>query len=168
MATTQEAKKPVKRGPVYFRALDWDRGEDELFATTIDRHLASMREGDETQRRLLLAKPEKGTGQFYCSELYFAGESKDNCGKQCDAYAPLNGKNGRCKHHRPLYEPVGDTLLLTLDGGLTPAPPQVCRVCGCTEDNCSGCVERTGRACWWVEEDLCSACVKQEGNINWN
>lgn len=34
-----------------------------------------------------------------------------------------------------------------------------CRVCGCTNWNCSGCIERTGEACSWVEPDLCSACV---------
>lgn len=34
-----------------------------------------------------------------------------------------------------------------------------CRVCGCTDDDCSGCVERTGQQCCWVEEDLCSACA---------
>lgn len=34
-----------------------------------------------------------------------------------------------------------------------------CRVCGCTDDDCSGCVEETGEPCYWVEEDLCSACV---------
>jgi hypothetical protein len=33
-----------------------------------------------------------------------------------------------------------------------------CRVCGCTDDDCSGCIERTGKPCYWVEEDLCSAC----------
>ena len=37
-----------------------------------------------------------------------------------------------------------------------------CKVCGCTDDNCSGCVERTGMPCFWVEEDLCSACVEEE------
>lgn len=36
---------------------------------------------------------------------------------------------------------------------------QTCRVCGCTDLDCSGCIERTGQACYWVEEDLCSACV---------
>lgn len=35
----------------------------------------------------------------------------------------------------------------------------VCRECGCTDDDCSGCVERTGQACSWVQADLCSACV---------
>lgn len=35
----------------------------------------------------------------------------------------------------------------------------MCRVCGCTDDDCSGCVERTGQPCWWVEPGLCSACA---------
>ena len=34
-----------------------------------------------------------------------------------------------------------------------------CRVCGCTDDDCSQCVEKTGEPCSWVEQDLCSACV---------
>lgn len=38
---------------------------------------------------------------------------------------------------------------------------QRCRVCGCTNEDCSQCVEKTGDACSWVEEDLCSACVPQ-------
>jgi hypothetical protein len=37
---------------------------------------------------------------------------------------------------------------------------RTCRVCGCTDDDCSGCIERTGRPCWWVSEDLCSACAE--------
>ena len=35
----------------------------------------------------------------------------------------------------------------------------VCRGCGCTGFDCSGCIERTGEPCWWVEPDLCSACA---------
>jgi hypothetical protein len=34
-----------------------------------------------------------------------------------------------------------------------------CRVCACTEEDCSGCIEKTGAPCWWVSEDLCSACA---------
>ncbi len=34
-----------------------------------------------------------------------------------------------------------------------------CRMCGCTDDDCSDCVERTGSPCAWVEWDLCSACA---------
>ena len=36
---------------------------------------------------------------------------------------------------------------------------RTCRVCGCTDFDCRGCIERTGRPCHWVECDLCSACV---------
>jgi hypothetical protein len=34
-----------------------------------------------------------------------------------------------------------------------------CRRCGCTNDNCAGCIARTGEACHWIEADLCSACA---------
>jgi hypothetical protein len=34
-----------------------------------------------------------------------------------------------------------------------------CRVCGCTNDDCSKCIARTGQPCSWAEPDLCSACV---------
>ena len=33
-----------------------------------------------------------------------------------------------------------------------------CRVCGCTDDDCLQCIEKTGLRCHWVEDDLCSAC----------
>ncbi|MDR2020651.1 MAG: hypothetical protein LBQ14_07810 [Treponema sp.] len=36
-----------------------------------------------------------------------------------------------------------------------------CRVCGCTDDDCRQCVEKTGHPCHWVEEDLCSACADE-------
>lgn len=35
---------------------------------------------------------------------------------------------------------------------------RACRKCGCTDLDCSGCWQRTGFACYWVEPDLCSAC----------
>ncbi len=41
------------------------------------------------------------------------------------------------------------------------APPSTvrsCRVCGCTDKDCSRCIERTGLACHWIDADLCSAC----------
>lgn len=37
-----------------------------------------------------------------------------------------------------------------------------CRVCGCTELDCRGCIERTGEPCCWVEYNLCSACVSTQ------
>lgn len=37
--------------------------------------------------------------------------------------------------------------------------PGVCRVCGCTDDDCSRCIEKTGVPCYWIAPDLCSACA---------
>lgn len=39
---------------------------------------------------------------------------------------------------------------------------KVCRVCGCTDDDCSECVEVTGEPCYWTEDDLCSRCDDEE------
>jgi hypothetical protein len=36
-----------------------------------------------------------------------------------------------------------------------------CRICGCTDDDCRQCIEKTGEPCYWVEEDLCSACIDE-------
>jgi protein gp37 len=40
---------------------------------------------------------------------------------------------------------------------------RTCRVCGCTDDDCRQCIEKTGRPCHWVEYDLCSACQRRPG-----
>jgi hypothetical protein len=42
----------------------------------------------------------------------------------------------------------------------TAKPIRSCRVCGCTDDDCSGCIARTGEPCYWVDTDLCSACAE--------
>lgn len=34
-----------------------------------------------------------------------------------------------------------------------------CAVCDCTDDDCSGCVERTGEPCYWARPAVCSACA---------
>lgn len=49
------------------------------------------------------------------------------------------------RHCRPLNRPT--------KGGRS------CRVCGCTDADCSGCIERTGQPCHWVGPNLCSACA---------
>lgn len=40
-----------------------------------------------------------------------------------------------------------------------------CRVCGCTDEDCSGCMQRTGKPCHWVGEDLCSACAENYNTL---
>jgi len=50
-------------------------------------------------------------------------------------------------------------------GEVSEAPPAVrtCRKCGCTQDDCSQCVAKTGAPCHWVGEDKCSACFGEDG-----
>jgi len=49
-----------------------------------------------------------------------------------------------------------------------PAKVRRCRVCGCTDADCSGCIARTGKPCYWVAADLCSACVVHpNGRMLW-
>lgn len=38
---------------------------------------------------------------------------------------------------------------------------RACRKCGCTDRDCTQCVEKTGKPCHWLEWDLCSACLDE-------
>lgn len=42
--------------------------------------------------------------------------------------------------------------------------PGTCRVCGCTEEDCSQCVDETGESCDWAtdDQDLCTRCAMKE------
>lgn len=46
-------------------------------------------------------------------------------------------------------------------GIMKPGVQRRCRACGCTDDNCSQCVLKTGEPCFWIEPDLCSACLEE-------
>lgn len=37
--------------------------------------------------------------------------------------------------------------------------PRQCAGCGCTDADCLGCIQKTGKPCHWVEHNLCSACA---------
>lgn len=37
----------------------------------------------------------------------------------------------------------------------------ICRLCGCTDEDCRACIEITGEPCRWVKPDLCSRCAPQ-------
>jgi hypothetical protein len=40
--------------------------------------------------------------------------------------------------------------------------PGECMVCGCTQEDCSGCIKRTGFPCSWANArmNLCTACLE--------
>lgn len=40
--------------------------------------------------------------------------------------------------------------------------PRHCHVCGCTDLDCTGCIERTGQPCHWITDTLCSACAEDD------
>jgi len=33
-----------------------------------------------------------------------------------------------------------------------------CKICGCTDNNCTQCIEAQGKPCYWITQDLCSRC----------
>jgi hypothetical protein len=55
---------------------------------------------------------------------------------------------------------IADAARIDLPSFVEVAMEQRCKKCGCTELDCSQCIEKTGEPCYWVKEDLCSACVK--------
>lgn len=115
----------------YFNADEYDRtdgdgddGEGQR-CYTLKYHLSLLRDGEQPHLRLYPATALRGTGDFYCVELGFAGNTRmpaddyDKCGVRCDSYTPCNGKNGRCKHSRALYEAnEGEAVLLNRDGAV--------------------------------------------------
>ena len=36
---------------------------------------------------------------------------------------------------------------------------ELCRVCGCTDEDCYCCYQHSGDVCHWAEQDLCSTCA---------
>jgi hypothetical protein len=60
---------------------------------------------------------------------------------------------------RAALEAKGFVARAPLVCDLPPLPiGQQCAVCGCTDDDCSGCIRRTGVPCYWIAINLCSAC----------
>ena len=39
--------------------------------------------------------------------------------------------------------------------------PEECTICGCTDDDCTGCFIRTGQPCHWAAPGICSACAQE-------
>jgi hypothetical protein len=54
---------------------------------------------------------------------------------------------------------VAVVVVVTYDPIYSASRVRWCRVCRCTDADCSQCVAKTGEPCTWVEADLCSACM---------
>lgn len=78
----------------------------------------------------------------------------------CRAYADADSQcshSGRCE----CLDAAGDQIRAALKAAAAPEV-RACRTCGCTDDYCAWCIEKTGHPCRWVEADLCSACVPHQ------
>ena len=81
---------------LYFR-------KDDDHCYTIEAHREYMKENGIEQMELIVAEREKATVYFWCKHFGAIGEVGESCGKVCEAYAPRNGKNGRCRYSGSLY-----------------------------------------------------------------
>ena len=88
--------------------------DDDEFCHTLGVHIKHMEENGIKEMDVFEAKVEYGTGFFFCKEFYQVGESGEGCGKFCDKYIPNNGKNGKCKHHRNVYEQTDKVLKIKI------------------------------------------------------
>ncbi|MFN0068787.1 MAG: hypothetical protein ACKVYV_14260 [Limisphaerales bacterium] len=76
------------------------------------------------------------------------------------------GPDGKTLHHSPTK--IGALTYLWARLRRAPVvyrvavtPAGTCRVCGCTDDDCRQCIERTGQPCSWAnaQHTLCTACA---------
>ena len=56
---------------------------------------------------------------------------------------------------------TAEELTEDLEADSMPVTERTCRVCGCTDGDCSQCIAKTGQPCHWVADDLCSACADE-------
>lgn len=59
-----------------------------------------------------------------------------------------------------LYPRADGRFYITHNLEIDLTPSGVCVFCKCTDEDCSGCIERTGRPCHWIDpaQTICSAC----------
>jgi hypothetical protein len=90
---------------------------DEGYCYSIDHFKEILKESGDSEIILWLAEREVGEDHFFCSEYGEVGLKEDNqCGRLCDGYAPINGKNGRCRHSKNTYFPSEKYTLTMIDG----------------------------------------------------
>lgn len=81
--------------------------QDEGFCYSIDHFKDLMKEESVDKMELWLGVRETGQDHFFCSHFQEVGvKDEGTCGKSCEGYSPLNGKNGRCRHSKTHISPV--------------------------------------------------------------
>lgn len=114
--------------------------------------------------RIILYSFIAGQEDFSASNYYGPQDSAvrlaDAVGAPTRAFLQILDERDEIYGRRPRAGRMKATEASEEEGMDAPAEiERVCRVCGCTEDDCRRCAEKTGEPCRWVEPDLCSACA---------
>lgn len=111
-------------------------GADPRIIDALGR-IAARFEGDDEEETPPADEPEDETPAPICEVP----------GCEHDAAFDVEGQGLFCQKH---YDELDEE------------PENTCEKCGCTDSDCSGCIERTGMSCSWANEEktICSACVE--------
>lgn len=123
-----------------------------------------MKQADRLKETCLALEAGHGTDSPFGDRRCRCGERKrrfDICCAKCWALVPVNLRRhlfvfGNTAPGSEMHVTAVRRCLDAIDA------QRVCRKCGCTNEDCSGCIARTGAACSWVAWDLCSACAIAE------
>ena len=88
--------------------------DDDENCYNIQHHIDYMKENEIKEMKVFEAKPEHGTGMFFCKEYSEVGEVNGTCGKMCDKYMPRNGKSGICKYHGFVFEQTDKSKIIKI------------------------------------------------------
>lgn len=86
----------------------YSRREDDELCYPLGHFIEKARITGEKTIVLYEAIPDKDRGYFFCRAVGAVGvnDDVDGCGKNCDLYAPKNGKSGMCRHKGRCYTPT--------------------------------------------------------------
>lgn len=93
----------------------WFNKEDPDECGSISYWKEYMKEEGIPELTIVRAKPDFGSGYFWCKAVDAVGEvSEGGCGKMCEHYKPRNGKSGRCKHSGYVYDQTDEMRVLKI------------------------------------------------------
>lgn len=104
--------------------------------------------GRDVLQRLIAAAATQGIVQWAVGIIaqYIDGS--------CVAVLHLIDDNDQMRRYEARVDPETETIAPWVLAEVGDPDPQVCRLCGCTDDHaCTG-------GCHWVTDDLCSACLE--------
>lgn len=89
------------------------KSEDSEICYNESQFQEQMRLDNVKEMEVYKAESFKNSGSFWCKSDCFCGDdSSDYCGKQCESYAPRNGKSGCCKYYTATLYIPGEKVVL--------------------------------------------------------